>query len=371
MATNIELKNMIEMLAAKIQEQDKKMEYLNEKLQETKFDLQKKEKKDIIKMADAKSADLGQWQGDADKQPFQAWSFGFVEFTASFNDDIRKLMEWAKDQTEEITEKKLEDDLELSDNKGIINNQLYTLLATKTAEEPKLIIQNTPAGMGLEAWRRINKRYDMKAKGMSNAGTKAIMKYAGEKNTDMKTLNHRIEKLEDMMRRYELTTKNKIVDDMKISLVTGMCPNTLEEHIELNSTNLNSYAKVRNEIMNYIVAKTAGNTAIDVSPLDEKYEDQQEDENWEHYIDALGYYNYYKGYASPGESKGKGGFWNAPKGKGKGEGDQKGDYGMKGEQKGKGKGKFSQIDCYNCGRKGHEAADCWSKGKGKGVDNFE
>lgn len=289
MASIVELKQMMDVMAAQLQEQDKKMEYLNSKWQETTEELQRKEKKEIIKMADAKNADLGLRQGDGDKQPFQAWSFGSIEFTASFNDDIRKLTEWVKEQTEEIIEDKLEDDLELTDNKGIINNQLYTVFAANTGEEPKLIIQSTPSGMGLEAWRRLNQRYDMRAKGMSNAGMKVIMKYSSEKTKDMKTLNRRIEKLEGRMRRYELTTKNRIFDDMKISLISGMCPNTSGEHIELNSTNFNSYATVRNEIMNHIVAKTVGSTAMDNSPLEEKYEEPQEDEHWEYHIDVLGY----------------------------------------------------------------------------------
>ena len=65
MASVSELKQMIDVIAAKLQEQEQKMEYLNLKWQETKEELQKKEKKDTIKMADAKSADPGQWQRDA------------------------------------------------------------------------------------------------------------------------------------------------------------------------------------------------------------------------------------------------------------------------------------------------------------------
>ena len=282
-------------------------------------------------------------------------------------------MEWAKDQNSEITKDVIKDDIDLTDYKDTINKQLYTLLATKTTEEPRLIVQNTDAGMGLEVWRKLNKRYDLKAKGMSSAGMKSIMKYASDRTKDLKSLNHKVEKLEDMMRRYEITTKNKIVDDMKISLITSMCPPNLEDHIELNGTNLNSYAKVRHEVMNYIEAKTAGSTAMDVSLIDEtaKNEEAVDEADWCNDIDALGYYNYnnYGYYASPGKIKGKGGTWYTQKGKGKGEskGDHKGD-------KGKGKGKGKPMECYNCGRLGHRAADCWRKGGGKAakcMSNFE
>ena len=44
-----------------------------------------------------------------------------------------------------------------------------------------------------------------------------------------------------------------------------------------------------------------------------------------------------------------------------------GGWQSKGKGKGKGKGKF-QGDCFNCGKVGHRANECWSpkvKGKGK------
>ena len=34
-------------------------------------------------------------------------------------------------------------------------------------------------------------------------------------------------------------------------------------------------------------------------------------------------------------------------------------------QKAKGKGKGFKGECYNCGKTGHRAADCWAKGGGK------
>ena len=108
-------------------------------------------------------------------------------------------MTWALEQTEEINEDTINENLATTDHKDVINGQLYTLFATKTTEDPKLIVQNTAAGMGFETWRKINKRYDLKAKCMSDAGMKAIMKYSNER--DIKHLNHRAEKLEEMMRR--------------------------------------------------------------------------------------------------------------------------------------------------------------------------
>ena len=38
----------------------------------------------------------------------------------------------------------------------------------------------------------------------------------------------------------------------------------------------------------------------------------------------------------------------------------------KGNWNGKGKGKGGQGECWNCGKTGHQAWECWSKGKGKG-----
>ena len=62
------------------------------------------------------------------------------------------------------------------------------------------------------------------------------------------------------------------------------------------------------------------------------------------------------------------------KGKSKGKGKQAKGDGKKGSSKGgssKGSNTAQEITCYNCGKKGHRAADCWSKKRpdGKG-DRF-
>eukprot|EP00974_Lingulodinium_polyedra_P076086 7368016-Lingulodinium_polyedra.AAC.1 len=87
-------------------------------------------------------------------------------------------MKQAMNETEEVTKPDLEVwVIDGADTEEIleINRQLYTLLATKTFGEPKLMVQNTPQGMGLEAWRKLNRRFGLRSKGLSNAGMKAIM----------------------------------------------------------------------------------------------------------------------------------------------------------------------------------------------------
>ena len=130
-------------------------------------------------------------------------------------------------------------------------------------------------------------------------------------------------------------------------------PSDIERHLILNKNRLTTYAEMKAEIELVLESALgsksatqrpgAGVSSSGPAPMD---------------VDAFTSWiaSVVKRFGSKSKGKPKG---KSDKGQGKGKPQQ--------AQKGKGPGS-KDITCYNCGKAGHKASECWSKPKGKGKD---
>ena len=264
--------------------------------------------------------------------------------------DEEKVLDWPRFRESQI-------DVE-DEDLDEMNEQVYHCLVALTDGESFDLVTSVGEGQGLEAWRKLNRRWDPVTAGRSKNLLKAIMNPGKARIED---LMGAIERLEDLMRRY---TSRRTADgslavlneDIKMTCLESLLPDHLEQHVQLNRARLSSYSQLRSEIMLYAEAKQssmAGAMPKVSKPLDDGGQRPMD-------LDSL-YYNKGGGKDwkdSKGKGKGKG---KDSKGKGKGKGakGKKGGY----QKTGKGEVDKSNIQCHNCKKYGHYARDCWSPKK--------
>ena len=93
------------------------------------------------------------------------------------------------------------------------------------------------------------------------------------KTVSLKELPASIEKWEKYVRDYEEQNKTTLSDDVKTAALTDMCPNNLAQHIKLNYDRLNTYEKLRQEVLLYIQTQgpdNGGPVPMDIGALAEK-----------------------------------------------------------------------------------------------------
>ena len=268
---------------------------------------------------------------------------GFV--AAAFGEPFRAVLEWSEDMAEEISREALReqfgpDALEEVDKLEEKDSQLHVALQALTEGESYDLVLSAGSGNGVEALRRLVRRWDPASGGKRRALLKQVL---NPDRATLATLPARLEKWEALTRRFERRRANggpqrPLDDDIRVSALEQLVPQELGNHLALNANRLPDYRAVRAEVVSFLEAHRSQTTATTTRRANDDPMD----------VDSFG------------RSKGKG-------------------KGGKGDKKGKGKGKQKQQQgqkhnttssttstCWNCGKAGHRAADCWSAVSGSG-----
>ena len=242
------------------------------------------------------------------------------------------------------------------------------------------IVKNTPADHGLEAWRKLSKRFDPHTGQRKRTLMSSILQPGQFK---MPELSSAIEQWGDRTRTYENRVKKALDDDIKSGIIISMCPEQLQTHLNLNQSKFIDYSDVREEIMSYLEtrhvnADTRG-TPMDIGAFGKGdkgkgkgkgYNFGGRDNHKTHerrFQDSAG-----KGSGKAGTPGKTGKTGNVGKGSGKnGSFDHSRSASAhpsrpKGDPKGGGKGSFHP--CKHCGKTNHPEHKCFRK---KGFHEFE
>ena len=272
---------------------------------------------------------------------FLPWSIKTRNYVLGVFPELRPVLEWAEERDAAIQQADIDeafghaaDDLERVPDIEVLNGQLYTVLTQLTEGEPFDITRNAGEGQGFEAWRRITRRYDPSTGGRKRNLLNQILKMS---RSSLDKLSADIERWEDLVRNYERRKgasgdRLTLQDDIKCSVLEAMCPEQLEQHIQMNRHRLLNYAAVRQEVASYLETKTGA--ILNRGGQSRRNEDDMDTSSFQ------------KGNGKGG----KGGGGKPPKKHHDGGGDKPRD---------------KAVECYNCGKKGHIKRDCWSKGGGQ------
>ena len=242
--------------------------------------------------------------------------------------------------------------------------QVYAVLQNLLEGEAFTIVHNCPKGNGLEAWRKINKRYDPATGSRKGSLLRHILSPAKSKLEDL-TAN--LEVWLDLIARYENRkdpsgARGQLQDEIKIAVLEQICPTELERHLQMSKARLRTFEDHREEIMSFLETRLGSKLKIETI-ASASGKEQRSDDAMD--VGAVMFKGKGKGKGKGKSSKGKGkGF----KGKGKGNKGGKHGKGKSNNNQGKGQQSKSSDVCWHCGKSGHHQKDCWKKnGKdGKG-----
>ena len=193
------------------------------------------------------------------EEDFQQWSKKTEAFFAGVIKVSEMMLEWAAEQPTEITT--TASDLEFlptdtNEVRGVQNlefvlQQMHTALMALTSYEANDIVANSRKNP-LEAWRRLQKRYDPTTGGRKRNLLRTILFFG---RCCLLERQAGIERWESYVSRYEKKMKDKLDDEIKLVGLELLVPEELEKHLILNSNRLRTFEDARLEVVTYVEAK--------------------------------------------------------------------------------------------------------------------
>ena len=198
---------------------------------------------------------------DSKATSWKDWAFKFENMAAAVVPSSRDTLDWAAQQDTPILNV---DDVEAGPDSVEINPQVYVALAELLEGEAFDIVQNTTRGAGLEAWRKLVRRFDPQTVGRKRMLMSRIINPGTVK---VRELSRAIEQWEERVRSYQSSARETMSDDVRSGIL--MCPEHIKTHIHLNLTRLLDYASVRSEIETFLEARQSSSNpdAMDIGSL--------------------------------------------------------------------------------------------------------
>ena len=143
------------------------------------------------------------------------------------------------------------------DTLRMLADQLYTVLMTLVDGESFDIFVGSGSGEGLEAWRRLHKRWDQLTTGRARGLLREILSPGRAKLVE---LQGAVERLEDLMKRYTQRRdarngQRHTLADIRMAALEALLLEELERHCQLQRSRLDTYQKLREEVVLYAEAR--------------------------------------------------------------------------------------------------------------------
>ena len=145
-----------------------------------------------------------------------------------------------------------------------LNKQLLTLLTALCEDGAFTLVQNARQFGGLDAWRRLSRRFDPQTPMKS---VFALMKLLNQSAVPLEKLLESIESWEEQYRVWALASKMDLPDIVRQMALIMMTSEPLRGHIELTIENYDDYDELRTFIERYVTTKTTRGDDMEVGAL--------------------------------------------------------------------------------------------------------
>ena len=169
------------------------------------------------------------------------------------------MLEWAAEQPTEITTTAIDLEFlpsETNVDRGVHNlefvlHQMHTALMALTSYEANDIVANSRKNP-LEAWRRLQKRYDPTTGGRRRDVLRTIISPG---RCSLLELQARIERWKSHVSRYEKNMMDKLDNEITLAGLESVVPEELEKHLILYSNRLRTVEDARLDVVTHVEAK--------------------------------------------------------------------------------------------------------------------
>ena len=137
-------------------------------------------------------------------------------------------------------------------NLEFVSQQIHAALMAFTSFEPNDTVANSRKNP-LEAWRRLQKRYDPTTGRRKRNLLRTIISPG---RCSLLELQAVIERWESCVSRYEEKLKDKLDDEIKIAGLEALVLEELEKHLILNSNRLRTSEDARLEVVTFVEGRS-------------------------------------------------------------------------------------------------------------------
>ena len=216
------------------------------------------------------------------------WAFQFKSATKMAQQEGYELLEWAEKEQDTI-----EDELDLKGASTEISSAIFSLLGTMVKGEPLQILYNSNFS-GVEAWRKLTKRYSPTTPMRGMQLMMATINPGKAKRTE--DISGFIDKWETKVLALSRDFKETLSEKMRAAILISMLPPELQNTLVQQADKITDYKTTKDKIIGTVEAKLAlkdpDSMDVDaVRPPEEQtpYPYVQEHDHCEHLdIDAMG-----------------------------------------------------------------------------------
>ena len=186
---------------------------------------------------------------------FVPWTRKVENFIiGAFGEEFREVLEWAVEESVPVTTEAADQALEPIAQLGLKSNQLFVALVSLTDGDSNDIVHGSGKGNGLEAWRRLHRRWDPSSGTRKRALLAAILDPGRCTMDDLAgTLEKWLQQITRYCRRKDSAGNRKTIDDdILISSLEKLVPAKIKTHIETNGYRLHTYEEVLTEVQGMV-----------------------------------------------------------------------------------------------------------------------
>ncbi|CAK0882435.1 unnamed protein product [Prorocentrum cordatum] len=210
-------------------------------------------------LVDTKGIGKPTTMGD-DQEKFGAWNRKMENYVIGvYGESFRPVLRWAAEAERPVTiagAQAAHDGVPELETKV---NQLYAALISTTADgsESNDLVTGAPDGNGLEAWRKLHRRWDPTTGPRKRLILRSII---SPPKCSADELGSALEKWIQQIGRYERRQGEdglaELPEDIKMAALEMLVPQDIENHLVLNKHRLETFQDSLNEVMTIVEART-------------------------------------------------------------------------------------------------------------------